>query len=232
MTRPRPTAAALAALICAPLMSAVPVGSALAQAQAPATKAAPASGSSRAAAAAKPQPLRLDGTVSVFRDATGRVTGCGLRVFGIEELPPPRETYRTVDVSLLLGVESLTQGAGLIKASSFEATPAAMKHNQPTRSFKLTDAWLRADGGERTRVLTDQAISTDEQSRAISYLAYAGALFGVADAALADRPIEVAVQRDGAAPAVFTGTLRISERDKQALVGCTQELAVRAKGGR
>jgi hypothetical protein len=137
-----------------------------------------------------------------------------------------------VDVSLLIGMESLTQGAGLIKASSFESTSVAVKRNQPTRFFRLTDAWLRAPGGERTRVLPDQAPSTDERSHSITYLANAGPLFGVADAALAGREIEVAVQRDGAAPAVFAGILRISDADKQALVGCTQALAVRAKGGR
>lgn len=222
----RSTAAALVPALALALAATVTAAPSSAQPQKAGSKGAAAS------QPAKPQPLRLDGTVSVFRDAAGRVSGCGLRVFGIEELPPPREVFRTVDVSLLLGMESLTQGAGLIKASSFEATAAAMKSNQPTRFFKLTDAWLRAPGAERTQVLPDQAASSDERTQALSYLANAGPLFGVADAALAGREIEVAVQREGAAPAVFSDTLRISERDKQALVACTTELAARAKGGR
>lgn len=184
------------------------------------------------AAEAPPQPLRLDGTPSVFADGTGQVTACGLRVFGVEGLPPPRDdVYRTVDVSLLMSLETLVQGIGLVKASSQEASAAALRSGGATRPLKVSDGWLRVPGNPRTTPRDGKPLSDPVDATALRYLADAAVLFAVADAILVGKEIEVSVVREGAAAhPVYRGPVTMEPRARQQFVACMRDLQQRAGG--
>jgi len=184
------------------------------------------------AASAQPAPhatgpiveLRLDGTPSMFVDGAGRVTGCGLRVFGIESLPPPADRHRTVDVSFLMGVETITRGVGLVKAVSMEAGTAALQGREPMRPLPLIDAWLRAPGAERSAPRESLAAAANDPN-ALTYLTDASALFAVADAALAGKPIEASVVRaQQAVHPIYRGVLSMDESARQRFVVCMRAL--------
>lgn len=175
------------------------------------------------------QPLRVDGMPSVFRDAAGRVNGCGLRLFAIEELPPPRELYRTVDVSLLFGVESFTQGAALLKASSFEATRSGIRDNQPTRSFVVTDAWVQRPGTDRSTALPGRAPPAGNPPTTHAYLAASRPLLDVADAALSERPVHLGLARADMPTVLVGGTVTMQPRAKQDFAVCMRALTERAQ---
>jgi hypothetical protein len=177
----------------------------------------------------KLQPMRVDGIPSVFRDAAGRATGCGLRLFAVEELPPPRELFRTVDVSMLFGVESFTQGAALLKGSSFEATRAGIRDNQPTRSFVVTDAWVQQPGTARSSALAGRAPPPGNQPTTHAYLAAARPLLDVADAALSGKPVQVGIVREGQPPVLVGGVVTMAPRAKQEFAVCMRALTQRAQ---
>lgn len=176
------------------------------------------------------QEMRVDGIPSVFRDAAGRVTGCGLRLFAIEELPPPREVFRTVDVSLLFGVETFTQGAALLKGSSFEATRSGIRDNQPTRTFTVTDAWVQRPGAARSSARPGRTPPRDDNPGTHAYLADARPLLDVADAALSGKPVQVGIVRDGQpAPVLMGGAVTMLPRAKQEFAVCMRALTQRAQ---
>ncbi len=181
------------------------------------------------APAPKMQELRVDGLPSVFRDAAGRVTGCGLRLFAIEELPPPREVFRTVDVSLLFGVETFTQGAALLKGSSFEATRSGIRDNQPTRTFTVTDAWVQRPGAARSSARPGRTPRGDNPGT-LAYLADARPLLDVADAALSGKPVQLGIVRDGQpAPVLVGGVVTMLPGAKQEFSVCMRALTERAQ---
>jgi len=185
-----------------------------------------------AAAEHKPQALRLDGTPSVFADGAGRISACGLRVFGVEPLPPPRTGYRTVDLSILLGLQTVAQGIGMVKASSFETTAAALKANLPTRPFKVSDGWLRVPGSERTTAVPGKPLAPDSEPGAHRYLAAATALYDVADAVLEGKEIQVSVVREGVpSNPVYAGVVRLAPGDRQKFVACMRDLQKQAEEG-
>jgi hypothetical protein len=181
------------------------------------------------AAAPKMQEMRVDGIPSVFRDAAGRVTGCGLRLFAVEELPPPRELFRTVDVSMLFGVESFTQGAALLKGSSFEATRAGIRDNRPTRSFVVTDAWVQRPGTARSSALPGRAPPPGNNPTTHAYLAETRPLLDVADAALSGKPVQVGMVREGQPPVLVGGAVTMLPRAKQEFAVCMRALTQRAQ---
>jgi hypothetical protein len=169
--------------------------------------------------------IRLDGTPSFFVDSGGQVSACGLRVFGIESLPPPRDVHRTVDVSILMGMETVAQGIGLVKASSIESSPAALKANQPVRQLRVTDGWLRVPGSERTTARDGKVLKEDDNPNAVRYLADARALFAVVDAVLTGKEIEVSVVRtDAAANPVYRGSVGIEQKARAQFVACMRDL--------
>jgi hypothetical protein len=183
------------------------------------------------AAEPPPQALRLDGTPSVFADGAGQVSACGLRVFGVQALPPPRDVYRTVDVSLLMSLETMAQGIGLVKASSQEASAAALKAGGTTRPLKVSDGWLRVPGSQRTSPRDGKPISDPADATALRYLADATVLFAVADAILAGKEIEVSVVREGAAVhPVYRGPVTMEPRARLQFVACMRDLQQRAGG--
>lgn len=183
------------------------------------------------AAEPPPQPLRLDGTPSVFADGAGQVSACGLRVFGVEALPPPRDVYRTVDISLLMSLETVVQGIGLVKASSQEASTAALKSGGATRPLKVSDGWLRVPGSQRTMPRDGKPLPDPADATALRYLADATALVAVADAILAGKEIEVSVVREGAAAhPVYRGPVTMEPRARQQFVACMRDLQQRAGG--
>jgi hypothetical protein len=169
--------------------------------------------------------IRLDGTPSFFADSGGQVSACGLRVFGIESLPPPRDVHRTVDVSILLGLETVAQGIGLVKASSIESSPAALKANQPVRQLRVTDGWVRLPGSERTTARDGKVLKDDDKPNAVRYLADARTLFAVVDAVLTGKEIEVSVVRaDAAANPVYRGPVGIEQKARTQFVACMRDL--------
>jgi hypothetical protein len=169
--------------------------------------------------------IRLDGTPSFFVDGGGQATACGLRVFGIESLPPPRDVHRTVDVSILLGMETVAQGIGLVKASSIESSPAALKASQPVRQLRVTDGWLRVPGSERTTARDGKVLKDDDNPNAVRYLADARTLFAVVDAVLTGKEIEVSVVRaDAATNPVYRGPVGIEQKARTQFVACMRDL--------
>jgi hypothetical protein len=175
--------------------------------------------------------IRLDGTPSFFVDSGGQVSACGLRVFGIESLPPPRDVHRTVDVSILMGLETVAQGIGLVKASSIESSPAALKANQPVRQLRVTDGWLRVPGSERTTARDGKVLKDDDNPNAVRYLADARALLAVVDALLTGKEIEVSVVRaDAAANPVYRGPVGIEQKARTQFVACMRDLERRVAG--
>lgn len=190
----------------------------------------PAAAASAPAAAGPVLEIRLDGTPSVFVDAGGRVSACGLRVFGIEELPAPSERLRTVDISILFGAETVARDIGLVKAGSMEASAAALAGRQPMRPLAVTEGWLRA-GGVRTEPLPLPAPADGDDPSALRYLADARALLAVVNAALAGEPIEASVVRTGqAVHPVYRGRLAMDGAARQRLAGCLD--ALQAGAGR
>jgi hypothetical protein len=172
--------------------------------------------------------IRLDGTASAFVDGGGQVTGCGLRVFGIETLPPPRDVHRTVDVSMLMGMETVTSGAGLVKASSMEASSKAVISGQPMRPLRVTDGWLRVPGATRTTPRDGKPVTEEDASGSYRYVADANILFAVADAALEGRVIEVSVVRaDQSVHPVYRGPLTMDAKARQQFVACVRALQAR-----
>ncbi len=183
------------------------------------------------AEAPTPITLRLDVTASVFRDAAGRVNGCGLRVFGVEPLPPPREEFRSVDVSMLLGFDSVTRDVGMIKASSFEATPAEVRSNRPTRFSPLEDGWLGTPNGSRSQPLADRPLPQADGA-SLTYLTRAAPLIEFADAALFGRQVVAGIQfRDAATPRVYVAVPVMADSAKQDFAGCMRALTAHAKAG-
>jgi hypothetical protein len=179
-------------------------------------------------AGAPPLEIRLDGTPSGFVDAAGQVSACGLRVFGIESLPPPSDRHRTVDISILLGQETLTRGVGLVKASSMETTTSALKANQPMRPLRVTDGWLRVPGSARTTPRDGPPLADSDDPNVLRYLADASVLFAVTDAALEGKPIEVSVVRaDLAAHPVYRGVPTLDAKARQQFVTCMRALQAR-----
>jgi len=178
-----------------------------------------------------PQPLRLDGTPSVFADDAGQVSACGLRVFGVEALPPPRDAYRTVDISLLMSLETMLQGIGLVKASSQEANASAFRSGGATRPLRVSDGWLRVPGSQRTVPRDGKPLPDPADATALRYLTDAAPLFAVADAILAGTQIEVSVIREGvAAHPVYRGAVTMEPRARQQFVACMRDLQQRASG--
>jgi len=176
-------------------------------------------------AAASSLEIRLDGTPSVFVDAGGRVSACGLRVFGIEEMPAPSERLRTVDISILFGAETVARDVGLVKAGSMEAGAAALAGRQPMRPLAVSDGWLRAGGGARTEPLPGSAPAGADEPNVLRYLADARALLAVVEAALAGEPIEASVVRTGqAVHPVYRGRLTMDGAARQRLTGCLDAL--------
>jgi hypothetical protein len=193
-------------------------------------------GSARAAAPAGTAvpiiDLRLDGTPSVFVDAAGQVSACGLRVFGIETLAAPRDVHRTVDVSILMGPETVTQGLGLVKASSMEASSSAVAGGQPMRPLRVSDGWLRVPGSARSAPRDGKPLADDERAASVRYLADAQVLFAIADAALEGRPLEASVVRDGqTVHPVYRGAVTMDVRSRQQFVACVRALQARVTAG-
>jgi hypothetical protein len=188
----------------------------------------PAARASGAPASAPTLALQLDGTPSVFVDGGGQVTACGLRVFGIETLPPPSEQHRTIDISVLLGQETVTRGVGLVKASSMTATAAALKAGQPLRALRVTDGWLRALPGARTAPRDGKPMADEAEPNVLRYLADATTLFAVVDAALEGKPIEASVVRaEQAVHPVYRGTLALDPKAQRQFVDCVRALQAR-----
>lgn len=177
------------------------------------------------ARAQTPVPLDLDGRPSVFRDAAGRASGCALRLFGVQAAPAPRDVYRTVDVALLLSADSLARRAGLIKAYSYEASGAAVREGKPAREFRVVDAWLRLPDGERTRAVAGSTPPAERNPNVLAYVAEARPLLEVVDAALAGRPVEVGLARDGEPPAAFVGVPKFDPVAQRDLAACMRALA-------
>jgi hypothetical protein len=172
--------------------------------------------------------LRLDGTPSVFVDSGGQITACGLRVFGIETLPPPSEQHRTIDISILLGQETVTRGVGLVKASSMTATAAALKAGQPLRALRVTDGWLRVPGSARTTPRDGKPMPDEADPNVLRYLADATTLFAVVDAALEGKPIEASVVRaEQTVHPVYRGTLAMDPKAQRQFVDCVRALQAR-----
>lgn len=220
----RPAALALALLVtfAPPLLS-----GASAQAQ---TKGQPAGKAQ--AAAPKPLQTRLDGSVNVYRDAVGQVTGCALRVVGVEPLPAPREVLRATDLSLLIGLDSFLEGgSALVGAASYEATPAALRSNQPTTPLTVSDGWLQAAGGERTRAI-DGAQPNPSQPNTYTYRTAALPALDVINAALTEREVDAGVKREGdKAPEVLRARLTMAAEERRTLLDCMNALAGRARAG-
>jgi len=210
---------ALAALAVAPLCSVQ------AQTKAPSPSKTPAQTSS-------PLTTRLDGSVNVYRDAVGQVSGCALRVVGVEPLPAPREVLRATDLSLLIGLDSFLEGgSALVGAASYEATPAALRSNQPTTPLTVSDGWLQAAGGERTRAL-DGAQPNPSQPNTYTYRTAALPALDVINAALTEREVDAGMKRDGdKAPEVLRARLRMAAEERRTLLDCMNALAGRARAG-
>ncbi|MDZ7653935.1 MAG: hypothetical protein U5L03_15950 [Burkholderiaceae bacterium] len=188
----------------------------------------PAARASGAPASAPTLALPLDGTPSVFVDSGGQVTACGLRVFGVEPLPPPSAQHRTVDISILLGQETVTRGVGLVKASSMTASAAALQAGQPLRALRVTDGWLRVPGGARTAPRDGKPMADEADPNVLRYLADATTLFAVVDAALDGKPIEVSVVRaEQATHPVYRGTLVMEPQAQRGFVACVRALQAR-----
>lgn len=213
---------ALAALAVAPLCSVQAQTKAQTKAQSP---------SKTPAQTSSPLTTRLDGSVNVYRDAVGQVAGCALRVVGVEPLPAPREVLRATDLSLLIGVDSFLEGgSALVGASSYEATPAALRTNQPTTPMQVSDGWLQAAGGERTRALGGQQQPNPSQPNTYTYRTAALPALDVINAALTEREVDAGVQRAGETrPEVLRARLTMPAAERQSLLDCMNALAGRAR---
>ena len=213
----------LAALVLAALTFA-PLCAVQAQTKAPSPAKAPAQ-------PPKPLPTRLDGSVNVYRDAVGQVAGCALRVVGVEPLPAPREVLRATDLSLMIGVDSFLEGGfALVGASSYEATPAALRTNQPTTPLMVSDGWLQAAGGERTRALGGQQQPNPTQPNTYTYRTAALPALDVINAALTEREVDAGVRREGEKqPEVLRARLTMAATERQSLLDCMNALAGRAR---
>lgn len=180
-----------------------------------------------------PKPLltRLDGSVNVYRDPAGQVAGCALRVVAVEPLPAPREVLRATDLSLLIGVDSFLEGgAVLVGASSYEATPAALRTNQPTTPLNVRDGWLQAAGGERTRAIGGQQQPNPSQPNTYTYRTAALPALDVINAVLTEREIDAGVQREGEKkPEVLRARLTMPTEERRSLLECMNGLAGRAR---
>jgi hypothetical protein len=182
-----------------------------------------------------PTPLmtRLDGSVNVYRDAVGQVAGCALRVVGVEPLPAPRDVLRATDLSLLIGVDSFLEGGTvLVGASSYEATPTALRTNQPTTPLPVSDGWLQAAGGERTLALGGQQ-PNPSQPNTYTYRTAALPALDVINAALNEREVEAGLRRQGEPqPELLRARLTLPAGERQALLECMNALAGRARARR
>lgn len=173
--------------------------------------------------------LPFEGTPSAFFDSNGQASGCGLRLFGIEALVAPTR-YRTVDISMLFAIEGIAKGVGMVKASSFEATPEALKAGRPTKVFRVTDGWLRVPGQQRTMVFEGRWLKSDESPDAVLYLTEFERLFAVLDTVLEGGDIQISVRRDGEQiNPVYYGKVTIGKSDRGQLLGCLKEVLAAAE---
>ena len=151
----------------------------------------------------------------------GVVEGCGVRVVGVITPMPGEKTFKTFDIS----ANFWKSGAALVKMIGAEFPIANVTPNQAQRKV-LNNGWLKAEGKTPAAPADDgfKASATDKGAYLFAVNFDSSADFVMA--AAQNERVQVAVNWDGKAEWIYSGTVKITQQEKIQLAQCTKEVIV------
>lgn len=152
----------------------------------------------------------------------GVVHGCGLRIMGGTEKADGE--FRMFDVSLSVYAAGVT----ILKAVSYDVTPAEAKSNKPARRVNVVSAWVKAPNEPATKPIG--AVRQSESEVALLYTTQVDALVAVLKAQSQGAPMNVGIRRLGeSAERIQSGPIALSSEERKQLSQCISELRSQIK---
>ncbi len=110
----------------------------------------------------------------IYQDG-GRVTGCGVRIFGLTKYTSPREVVRTIDSSMSF----YASGMSLLKAGMGTTTGEAITTQKiGLKPIRISNFWMRRAGDNPPAPLNGKVLRSPEDP---SFLIYAIPMESFAD---------------------------------------------------
>lgn len=149
----------------------------------------------------------------------GVVEGCGVRVVGVITPVPGEKTFKTFDIS----ANFWKSGQALVKMIGQELPVANPMPSQAQRKV-LNNGWLKAEGKTPAAPADDgfKASVTDKGAYLFAVNFESSADFVMA--AAHNERVQVAVNWDGKAEWIYSGTVKITQQEKIQIAQCTKEV--------
>ena len=165
----------------------------------------------------------------------GNVDGCGVTVMALETPTTTTGNLRVFNGSFVI----YTLGTGLVKGRAAEVSAKAVLQ-QPTDPLKQVKAsptehfWFKAPDNQATTLVEGQTYFKSEDPGYLLYSAKFDSIFGLLDAVIEKKPIQVGMKVKGRGVGeVLFGVVQMSTADTDQLVQCMGEWgeAVKKKHG-
>ena len=149
----------------------------------------------------------------------GVVEGCGVRVVGVITPVPGEKTFKTFDIS----ANFWKSGQALVKMIGQELPVANPMPSQAQRKV-LSNGWLKAEGKTPAAPADDgfKESVTDKGAYLFAVNFESSADFVMA--AAQNERVQVAVNWDGKAEWIYSGTVKITQQEKIQIAQCTKEV--------
>lgn len=174
------------------------------------------------------QAIDFEAMPSVYFDSSGKVDACGLRLYALDSESTVNK-FQSVDISVVLSTVGGAKGVAMIKGYSAEVTPETLARGKPL-PVKITDAWVRVPGEERTRPVDGKLLRSQESPTAVLYWTDVTAALKVFTAVVDGNPVQVSIKRQGSQVSpVYYGKAKIAEKDFLQFGSCMDELIAKLK---
>lgn len=150
----------------------------------------------------------------------GVVEGCGARIVGVISPVPGDKAFKSFDVSANLW----KSGQALVKMIG-EETPVADPIPSKARRIVLKNGWLKAEGKTPAAPLGgDFRASTTDKGAYLFPVTFDGSINFILAVARGER-VQVAIRRDAKAEWIYSGTVRLSDPEKNQILNCLKEVS-------
>jgi hypothetical protein len=158
----------------------------------------------------------------------GRVTGCGVRVFGLTKYTSAREVVHVVDSSMVFYVD----GMSLLKAGVGVTTGEAITTQKPSlKPVRISNFWMRRAGDNPPAPLNGKVLRSPEQPNFLlygipmaSFADLSEVVYGQVELQIGFRPEKSGVD------SVLSGKVVMSEDDIHRFGDCVRTIIKNTEG--
>ncbi|MGC4394479.1 hypothetical protein [Hydrogenophaga sp. T2] len=153
----------------------------------------------------------------IYQDG-GRVTGCGVRIFGLTKYTSPREVVRVIDSSMVFYVE----GMSLLKAGMGTTTGDAITEQKlRLKPVNISNFWMRRAGDNPPAPLNGKVLRSPEQPNFLLYGISMASFADLSEVVYGEVELQIGVRPDKIGiDWVLSGKVVMSEEDIRRFGDC------------